>query len=214
MIINPIIKANFYFELFKLWAKRYIEVTVSQIRCPVLHFGSYVCLKIECGSLCLNSLFFFFGARFLRDFNMQVDIADNQERTWHSAFPRLLSSSIYCHLLELCFSEQSEGKSARSDRVPCKYAAGNEPLWVIVFLMVIGTPDSRAGHGSLFSVLLVFVLSESASREVYWPLSNMRVLSCFSLVWLCAAYRLQPTRLLCPWDSPGKSPGVGCHFLL
>ena len=22
------------------------------------------------------------------------------------------------------------------------------------------------------------------------------------------------TRLLCPWDSPGKSTGVGCHFLL
>ena len=25
---------------------------------------------------------------------------------------------------------------------------------------------------------------------------------------------LQPTRLLCPWDSPGKDTGVGCHFLL
>ena len=25
---------------------------------------------------------------------------------------------------------------------------------------------------------------------------------------------LQPARLLCPWDSPGKSTGVGCHFLL
>ena len=25
---------------------------------------------------------------------------------------------------------------------------------------------------------------------------------------------LPPTRLLCPWDSPGKSTGVGCHFLL
>ena len=25
---------------------------------------------------------------------------------------------------------------------------------------------------------------------------------------------LQPTRLLPPWDSPGKSIGVGCHFLL
>ena len=25
---------------------------------------------------------------------------------------------------------------------------------------------------------------------------------------------LQPTRLLCPWDSPGKGTGVGCHFLL
>ena len=25
---------------------------------------------------------------------------------------------------------------------------------------------------------------------------------------------LQPCRLLCPWDSPGKNPGVGCHALL
>ena len=25
---------------------------------------------------------------------------------------------------------------------------------------------------------------------------------------------LQSTRLLCPWDSPGKNTGVGCHFLL
>ena len=24
----------------------------------------------------------------------------------------------------------------------------------------------------------------------------------------------QPTRFLCPWDSPGKNTGVGCHFLL
>ena len=27
-------------------------------------------------------------------------------------------------------------------------------------------------------------------------------------------HRWQPTRLLHPWDSPGKSTGVGCHFLL
>jgi len=26
-------------------------------------------------------------------------------------------------------------------------------------------------------------------------------------------YRQQPTRLPCPWDSPGKNTGVGCHFL-
>ena len=25
---------------------------------------------------------------------------------------------------------------------------------------------------------------------------------------------LYPTRLLCPWDAPGKNPGVGCHSLL
>ena len=26
-------------------------------------------------------------------------------------------------------------------------------------------------------------------------------------------HRRQPTRLLCPWDSPGENTGVGCHFL-
>ena len=30
-------------------------------------------------------------------------------------------------------------------------------------------------------------------------------------LWL---HELQPSRLLCPWDSPGKSTRVGCHFLL
>ena len=27
-------------------------------------------------------------------------------------------------------------------------------------------------------------------------------------------HRQPPTRLLCPWDSPGKNTGVGFHFLL
>ena len=27
-------------------------------------------------------------------------------------------------------------------------------------------------------------------------------------------YGLQPARLLCPWDSPGKNTGVGCHAFL
>ena len=28
------------------------------------------------------------------------------------------------------------------------------------------------------------------------------------------SHGLQPARLLCPWISPGKNTGVGCHFLL
>ena len=35
-----------------------------------------------------------------------------------------------------------------------------------------------------------------------------------SRVLLFATHGLQPTRLLRPWDSPGKSTGVGCHCLL
>ena len=40
------------------------------------------------------------------------------------------------------------------------------------------------------------------------------LLSRFSRVRLCATHRQQPTRLPHPWDSPGKNPAVGCHFLL
>ena len=28
------------------------------------------------------------------------------------------------------------------------------------------------------------------------------------------SHGLRPTRLLCPWDFPGKNIGVGCHCLL
>ena len=40
------------------------------------------------------------------------------------------------------------------------------------------------------------------------------MVSCFSCVRLLRPHGLQPTRLLCPWDSPGKNTGVGCHALL
>ena len=35
-----------------------------------------------------------------------------------------------------------------------------------------------------------------------------------SRVRLLAPHGLQPARLLCPWNSPSKNTGVGCHFLL
>ena len=38
--------------------------------------------------------------------------------------------------------------------------------------------------------------------------------SSLSRVRLFATPWTKPTRLLCPWDSPGKSTGVSCHFLL
>ena len=38
----------------------------------------------------------------------------------------------------------------------------------------------------------------------------MSAQSCLTL----QPHGLQPTRFLCPWDSPGKNTGAGCHFLL
>ena len=57
------------------------------------------------------------------------------------------------------------------------------------------------------------------------PLSHLPLALSFPLLSspLCCAraqllssirpHGLEPARLLCPWDSPGKDAGVGCHFL-
>ena len=60
------------------------------------------------------------------------------------------------------------------------------------------------------------------SRQEYWsglPFPSP-VHKCEKWKWSCSAvsdssiYGLQPTRLLHPWDFPGKRTGVGCHCLL
>ena len=48
----------------------------------------------------------------------------------------------------------------------------------------------------LFSLQSVESVSHSVVPNALWP------------------HGLQSTRLLCPWDFPGKKTGVGCHFLL
>ena len=42
----------------------------------------------------------------------------------------------------------------------------------------------------------------------------MCLLSCLVVSDSLKPYELQLTRLLSPWDSPGKNTGVGCHALL
>ena len=63
--------------------------------------------------------------------------------------------------------------------------------------------------------LQVFEPSESARErnEAHQAVSGAEITLCTcSLATLCPT--LQPTRLLYPWDLPGKNTGVCCHFLL
>jgi len=60
--------------------------------------------------------------------------------------------------------------------------------------------------------------SEVAKRK--WPLNKILVWTSNSDMHVCSAvsnslrpYELQPVRLLCLWDSPGKDIRVDCHFL-
>ena len=68
-----------------------------------------------------------------------------------------------------------------------------------------GSPPGLTVPGILQARTLEWV---AISRSSAWKWSRS-VVSHSS-----GAHGLQPTRLLCPWDSPGKSTGVGCHCLL
>ena len=65
----------------------------------------------------------------------------------------------------------------------------------------------------LISVLLFGFFSLWKLRVVSWLL---RCCCCVTSVVSDSVWphRWQPTRIPCPWDSPGKNTGVGCHFLL
>ena len=58
----------------------------------------------------------------------------------------------------------------------------------------------------------IFLVPSLLQRFSKWEESESVIHSVVSdCVW---PHRLQPPRLLCPWDSPGKNTGVACHVLL
>ena len=61
-----------------------------------------------------------------------------------------------------------------------------------------------------------------SANFIGWKWDLYVVFICISLIAAAAKslhdsvqpHRRKPTRLPCPWDSPGKNTGVGCHCLL
>ena len=76
-------------------------------------------------------------------------------------------------------------------------------------------PNPGIKPSSLMSLALSGrFFNTSATWEAPKNSMLLLLLSRLSRVRLCTTHRRQPTRLPCPWDSPGKNTGVGCHFLL
>ena len=59
-------------------------------------------------------------------------------------------------------------------------------------------------------IICFLCISHSTFISLAAAVAAKSLLSCPTV----RSHRRQPTRLLCPWDSPGKKTGVGCHFLL
>ena len=67
------------------------------------------------------------------------------------------------------------------------------------------------GCGRRFQREGIFVYIQLIRFAVLQKLMCAQSLSCVQLL---QPHRLQPARLLCPWDSPGKNSGVDYCFLL
>ena len=79
------------------------------------------------------------------------------------------------------------------------------------------TPVPTTPHSRAYLASTIYVTSPSLGR--YWYLSlwspacllHACVLSCFSHVQFCETLWTAAHQAPCPWDSPGKNTGVGCH---
>ena len=69
-------------------------------------------------------------------------------------------------------------------------------MWmVLIVVMVVVMVLMVRMMANIYETLAVYDLSHSVMCDSLWP------------------HGLWPARLLCPWDSPGKNTGVGCHAL-
>ena len=76
-------------------------------------------------------------------------------------------------------------------------------IWIHCFL-THATSKNLNQAVWLVKLITIFLLLKEKSESV----------SCSVVSDSLRFYGLQPIRLPCPWNSPGKSTGVGCHFLL
>ena len=98
--------------------------------------------------------------------------------------------TVACHVsLSIGFSRQEYWSM-----LPCPPAGdlpdpGVEPVSLVY-------PALAGGFFTISDTFFFFFFFCSVVSDSLWP------------------HGLQPTRPLCPWDSPGKNTGVGCYFLL
>ena len=121
------------------------------------------------------------------------------------------------HLTSLSFL------SCKMCRITCLPTSGAvfkiKCVTLIVCLVFICNCDS------LLNILihLIFTIIQWIKYYHYWSLPEYMQGTCkysqLDFKMYCSVvsdswqpHRLQPIRLLCPWDSPGKNTGVGCNF--
>ena len=97
-----------------------------------------------------------------------------------------------------------------------QYSLSWQPEIFFMFIAVI-----------VFYLTLAYYVASTPASKFYTGRNLISSAYCFLLIVCCCCCQVasvmsdslqphswQPTRLPCPWDSPGKNTVVGCHFLL
>ena len=91
-------------------------------------------------------------------------------------------------------------------------------MWLTPLLFLLHEHIMGSQRPGLERIINLFT---SAPFYFWIPFCNIPIKWSLSEEWSCSVvsdslrpHGLYPTRLLHPWDSPGKSTGVDCHFLL
>ena len=126
---------------------------------------------------------------------------------WHSCYRVLYH---YDHTIySLLEGIQSTEKTITMSCIAVAAAAKSLQSCLILFDPIDGSPPGSPVPGILQARTLEWVaISFSNARKWNWDWSHS-VMSDSE-----QQHGLQPTRLLHPWDFPGKGTGVGCHCLL
>ena len=97
--------------------------------------------------------------------------------------------------------EQSQGEAGVRSPPPRSRETGTDRKLLLTFQFLLMEPGIQTGQSL-----------RSALHPAFCKSANLPVLSCSVMSDSFQPFRLYPARLLCPWDSPGRNTGVGCHF--
>ena len=110
-----------------------------------------------------------------------------------------------------------EGMATHSRSLSWRIPMDREAWWATVR----GVAKSRTGlkwlsthahtHAQGLQTPWVFLLHTKVKKSIWLKVKVLATQSCSTL---CDPHGLQPTRLLCSWNSPGKNTAVDCLFFL
>ena len=133
------------------------------------------------------------------------------------SLPEILVSESFSNKLHLLHSKSTSAlcsffhscKSLKKSHHPVSLS-----ILLLCFPFVHGTLQSDSTQDDTYSLLLLAVCLPDYTLLEHEPQRSSACVSSLVTSTSLQPHGLEPTRLLCPWDSPGKNTGVGCHFLL